>query len=199
MFDIKSKIQESPYLKFYAFYGEALTKNQSNPEAMVISSYDGSSNQVDSRFVNLKYIIDEEWIFFSNYNSPKAIQFNSHDQISVLFYWNALNLQIRMQSKIMRIKPELSDKHFASRSKEKNLLAIISDQSSEIESYDELVKKYSDYENSTQSIINRPSYWGGFSFQPYSFEFWTGQKFRLNFRESYYKENNEWKKRILQP
>mgnify|MGYP001174798674 CR=1 FL=1 len=46
MFDIKSKIQESPYLKFYAFYDEALTKNQSNPEAMVISSYDGSSSDI---------------------------------------------------------------------------------------------------------------------------------------------------------
>ena len=99
----------------------------------------------------------------------------------------------------MRIKPELSDKHFASRSKEKNLLAIISDQSSEIESYDELVKKYSDYENSTQSIINRPSYWGGFSFQPYSFEFWKGNDFRLNKRSLYQKNKENWDYYLLEP
>ncbi|MDB9816017.1 pyridoxamine 5'-phosphate oxidase, partial [Gammaproteobacteria bacterium] len=43
------------------------------------------------------------------------------------------------------------------------------------------------------------SYWGGFSFEPYYFEFWTGQKFRLNKRESFQLESNKWQKKILQP
>tara|TARA_Y100000768_G_scaffold370798_1_gene336898 strand:+ start:848 stop:1447 length:600 start_codon:yes stop_codon:yes gene_type:complete len=199
MFEIKSKILEPPYQKFYHFYDEALKKNQNNPEAMAISSYNSKTNEVDSRFVNLKYIIDNEWIFFSNYNSPKALQFKSHDQISVLFYWNVLNLQIRIQSKIKKVDPYISDEHFALRSPEKNLLAIISDQSCEIESYKKLIKKYSDHKEMPQSISKRPNYWGGYSFEPYSFEFWTGQKFRLNLRESFFLESNKWKKKILQP
>jgi len=199
MFEIKSKIQEPPYQKFYYFYDEALKKNQTNPEAMVISSYSPLTYEVNSRFVNLKYIINEDWIFFSNYNSPKALQFASHDQISVLFYWDVLNLQIRIQSKIKKVKPKISDDHFARRSPEKNLLAIISDQSSEIQSYDDLVKKYSDQKLSLQNLDKRPDYWGGFSFTPYSFEFWIGQKFRLNLRESYFLESDKWKKKILQP
>jgi len=199
MFEIKSKIQEPPYQKFYCFYDEALKKNQTNPEAMVISSYSPLTYEVNSRFVNLKYIINEDWIFFSNYNSPKALQFASHDQISVLFYWDVLNLQIRIQSKIKKVKPKISDDHFARRSPEKNLLAIISDQSSEIQSYDDLVKKYSDQKLSLQNLDKRPDYWGGFSFTPYSFEFWIGQKFRLNLRESYFLESDKWKKKILQP
>lgn len=199
MFEIKSKIIEAPYKKFYHFYDEAIKQNQSNPEAMVISSYNPSLNKVDSRFVNLKYIIDEEWIFFSNYNSPKALQFKSHDQISVLFYWNVLNLQIRIQSRIKKTKSEISDEHFALRTPEKNILAVISEQSNEIESYDDLVEKYSEHKNNHQIISKRPNYWGGFTFKPYSFEFWTGQKFRLNLRESYFLESNKWKKKILQP
>ena len=199
MFKIKSKIIEPPYQKFYHLYEKAINHNQSNPEAMVISSYDPSLNEVDSRFVNLKYIIDEDWVFFSNYNSPKALQFKSHDQISVLFYWNVLNLQIRIQSKIKKTKSDISDEHFALRSPEKNILAVISQQSQTIESYDDLVEKYSDYKHIPQAISKRPNYWGGFTFKPYSFEFWTGQKFRLNLRESYFLENNEWKKKILQP
>ncbi|MEL0208042.1 MAG: pyridoxal 5'-phosphate synthase [Gammaproteobacteria bacterium] len=199
MFEIKSKIQEPPYQKFYHFYDEALKKNQTNSEAMAISSYNPSTCEVSSRFVNLKYIIDEEWIFFSNYKSPKALQFASHDQISVLFYWDVLNLQVRIQSKIKKVKPKISDDHFAIRSPEKNLLAIISDQSSEIQSYDDLVKKYSDHKLSLHNLDKRPDYWGGFSFKPYSFEFWTGQKFRLNLRESYFLDGEKWKKKILQP
>lgn len=199
MFEIKSKIQETPYQKFYHFYDEALKKNQTNLEAMAISSYDVSTSEVNSRFVNLKYIIDDNWIFFSNYNSPKALQFASHDQISVLFYWDVLNLQIRIKSKVKKAKPQISDDHFAIRSPEKNLLAIISDQSSEIQSYDDLIKKYSDHKLTLKNFDKRPDYWGGFSFIPYSFEFWTGQKFRLNLRESYFKEKDKWKKKILQP
>ena len=84
-------------------------------------------------------------------------------------------------------------------SKLKNTLAIISNQSNEITSYDELVQKYTDRLNSNKEINTRPSYWGGFSFEPYYFEFWTGQKFRLNKRESFQLENNEWQKKILQP
>jgi pyridoxamine 5'-phosphate oxidase len=117
----------------------------------------------------------------------------------VLFYWNVLNLQIRIQSKIKKVKPQISDDHFATRSPEKNLLAIISDQSAEIQSYDELVRKYSSDKLALQNHHKRPDYWGGFSFIPYSFEFWTGQKFRLNLRESYFLESNKWKKKILQP
>ena len=60
-------------------------------------------NEVDSRYVNLKYIKDSEWIFFSNYNSPKSIAFNAHNQVSAVIYWKSINLQIR----ILKIKGKI--------------------------------------------------------------------------------------------
>ena len=36
---------------------------------------------------------------FSNYQSPKAKQFESHNQISALIYWSKTNIQIRMRAK----------------------------------------------------------------------------------------------------
>ena len=199
MFQITSKIDDAPYQKFYKFYSHAIDEGQINPEAIVISSYDPVAREVDSRFVNLKYIINNQWVFFSNLNSPKAIQFQLHSQVSALFYWPVINLQIRMKAEVKEIDPMLSDKHFASRSIEKNTLALISNQSKEISSYDDLVKKYTDSLSSNDVINCRPSHWGGFSFQPYYFEFWKGQKFRLNKRESFELEDNKWLKKILQP
>ena len=79
---------------------------------------------MDSRFVNLKYVINDEWIFFSNYNSPKSKQFESHDQISAVIYWNSINVQIRMKAKIQKTNLEFSNEHFQSRDMTKNLLAI---------------------------------------------------------------------------
>ena len=55
---------ETPYQKFKEFYHEALNKNQSCIEAVAISSFNSEADEVDSRFVNLKYIAKDEWIFF---------------------------------------------------------------------------------------------------------------------------------------
>ena len=65
----------NPIKKFQEYYNNALNKNQANIEAIAISSYNSFEGLVDSRFVNLKYLLNDEWVFFTNYNSPKAKQF----------------------------------------------------------------------------------------------------------------------------
>ena len=62
---------EKPYIRFQSLYQDALANDQRGIEAISVSSYDLKTNEVEARYVNLKYIIDNEWIFFSNYNSPK--------------------------------------------------------------------------------------------------------------------------------
>ena len=102
MITIKNKNDLEPYQKFYSLFSEAQKNNQKAIDAVSISSFNIETNEVESRYVNLKYIIDEEWIFFSNYNSKKASDFSSHDQISVLFYWDLLNVQIRIKAHIKK-------------------------------------------------------------------------------------------------
>ncbi len=187
-----------PYSHFKKSYDSALKKNQRNIEAIVISSFCPQKNQVDSRFVNLKMVLKTDFIFFSNYESPKSKQFNLCDEISALFYWNSINMQIRMQGKIEKTSEEFNQNYFRERSKEKNALAISSRQSEVIESY-ETVKE--NYENvlSSSNLEICPEYWGGFSFKPRNFEFWEGNKNRLNKRIFYSQDNLIWKKQILQP
>ena len=69
--------QETPYLLFKEKYDEALDAGQKVIEAISISSFNKQIHEVDSRFVNLKFIADDEFIFFSNYDSPKASSFNT--------------------------------------------------------------------------------------------------------------------------
>ena len=76
--------KSEPYKKFESFYKKAESK-ENFIEAVCVSSFDNNLNQVESRFVNLKYIKNDEWIFFSNYNSPKSHQFELHNQISAVF------------------------------------------------------------------------------------------------------------------
>tara|TARA_B100000900_G_C20379143_1_gene633776 strand:+ start:143 stop:742 length:600 start_codon:yes stop_codon:yes gene_type:complete len=191
--------EERPYREFRKSYKEAVDKKQSAIEAVSISSYNNELNEVESRFVNLKYVVKDEWIFFSNYNSAKSKSFMLHPQISAVFYWKKINTQIRIKAKIYKTSEEFSDKHFASRSIEKNALAISSNQSRPAKSFDDIKAKYLETLDNKNLLQTRPTYWGGFSFKPYSFEFWKGNDFRLNKRSLFQKNKDSWDYYLLEP
>ena len=121
--------QEMPYQLLKKKYDEAFDKGQKAIEAISISSFNKDKGEVDSRYVNLKFITNNEFIFFSNYNSPKGLAFNSYNQIAALLYWPIINVQIRMKAKIKKTSSEYNQKYFFDRLKEKNALAISSNQS----------------------------------------------------------------------
>jgi pyridoxamine 5'-phosphate oxidase len=189
---------EIPYQLLKEKYDEALNAGQRGIEAISISSYNKDISEVDSRYVNLKVITNDRFIFFSNYNSPKASSFNSHNQIAALLYWPSINVQIRMKAKIKRTTDEFNQNYFFNRSKEKNALAISSNQSKPIGSYDQVKENYNK-SLKDDDLKKCPKYWGGYSFTPYEIEFWEGNEFRLNKRNLYRKDNSTWSHFILEP
>ena len=197
MIKFEDLIQETPYLIFKENYEKALKANQKNIEAISISSYSNEKKEVNSRYVNLKLVNERKFIFFSNYNSPKSKEFENHNQITALIYWNNTNTQIRMKAFIKKTSKEFNQDYFAKRDEKKNALAISSYQSSPIDSYETLQKNYEICLK--ESNLNEcPDYWGGYSFIPYYFEFWEGHKSRLNKREVYKFQNDEWIHSFLQ-
>ena len=190
---------EKPYIFFQSLYQQAIENGQKGIEAISVSSYNQLLKEVEARYVNLKYINNNEWIFFSNYLSPKANQFESHNQVSVLIYWPSINTQIRMKAKIFKASSEFSDEHFQSRTKEKNALAISSNQSQAIESFDAVAKNFYETLEFMNAETPRPDFWGGYSFIPYYFEFWQGHENRLNKRRVFEQQDAEWVERFLQP
>jgi pyridoxamine 5'-phosphate oxidase len=190
--------QKDPYIKFKDKYNEAISCNQDFVEAALIASFSSEMNEVDARFVNLKFIDNGDFVFFTNLESPKSMQFKSHDQVSVVIFWSKLNLQIRIKAKIRQTPEDFNNNYFKDRSKDKNALAISSNQSKEISSYEKVKANYEETLRNKDLTIC-PEYWGGFSFTPYYFEYWEGRKQRLNRREAYKLEDSKWIKFFLQP
>jgi len=190
--------QEIPYLLLKEKYDEALNAGQKSIDAISISSFNKDLGEIDSRYVNLKFITYDEFIFFSNYDSPKAASFNSHNQIAALLYWPSINIQIRIRAKIKKTSKEYNQKYFFDRSENKNALAISSRQSRPIDSYDQVKENYNK-SLQNDNLKKCPQFWGGYSFTPYYFEFWEGHESRLNKREIYEKSDDSWKHSILQP
>lgn len=199
MIIFKNLDKAKPYQALKSYYDEAFKANQNKIEAIAISSYSTSSCEVTSRFVNLKYLDNKKFIFFTNYESQKSICFSEHNQISALIYWDMIDVQIRMKSYIKKTSLEFNQHHFENRLQKKNALALSSNQSKKINSYKDVHKNYQkalDEDNLTKC----PIYWGGYSFEPYYFEFWTGHESRINKRVVYeYIDNDEWTSYFLQP
>lgn len=188
----------APFSLFKEKYDQASNVGQQLIEAICISSYSKEFKEVNSRFVNLKFVEHDEFIFFSNYNSPKSEEFKSHKQISALIYWNSTNTQIRIKAEISKTPTEFNKKYFKARSPEKNALAISSDQSRLIDTYENVKENY-DKVLLSDDLTECPDYWGGYSFIPYYFEFWEGHESRLNKREVYKMKGNSWKCSLIQP
>ena len=190
--------KSEPFQIFKKYYLKALSLEQKNVEASVISSFNEIKGEPNSRMVNIKYLLKNEMIFFTNYDSPKANEFKQNSNISALFFWHSINIQIRIKGKIKKTKKKFSDNYFFKRDKNKNALAISSHQSSVIEEYSKVIENYNRVLQ-TNKLDIRPDYWGGYSIKPYSFEFWEGNKNRLNKRERFIYNLNKWNKEILEP
>ena len=197
MIQFNNLSQEPPYIVFKKKYEDSLKANQKNIEAISIASYSTIKKEVNARYVNLKIVEEKKFIFFSNYNSPKSQEFNTHNQITALIYWNSTNTQIRMKAYIEKTSKEFNNAYFVKRDKKKNALAISSEQSSPIDSYETLQKNF-ELALQNNNLSECPDYWGGYSFKPFYFEFWEGHDSRLNKRETYELQNDEWIHGFLQ-
>ena len=94
---------------------------------------------------------------------------------------------------------DFSDEHFHGRTKEKNALAISSNQSKVIDSFEEVSINFQKTLDLMTPDTVRPDFWGGFSFIPYYFEFWQGHKNRLNKRHVFEQHGDQWVEQLLQP
>ena len=103
-----------------------------------------------------------------------------------------------MKAKIKKTSNEYNQEYFLGRSEKKNALAISSNQSKPINSYDKVIENYN---NSLKNddLKKCPEFWGGYSFTPYYFEFWEGHESRLNKREVFNKKDGNWAHSFVQP
>lgn len=180
-----------PFNLFAEWYTEAFTTNQPEPNALTLSTV-GNDNQPSSRIVYLKEMVDEHFVFYTNYLSQKGKEIAQQNTVSILFFWPGLQRQIRIEGRAEKLREELSDDYFASRPRESQIGAWASHQSESLNSRDTLLDRFTYYAEKFPDVVPRPPHWGGYSVAPKRIEFWQGRPSRLHDRIVFEKNGDEW-------
>jgi len=181
-----------PFEMFANWFGLAGESGIDKPNAMTLSTR-GEDGQVSSRIVLLSSFDQRGFVFHTNYQSHKAQQIANDPRVALLFWWDPIGYEVRIEGRAEKTSAEDSDAYFSGRPRGSQIGAWASEQSAVIESREVLEdrvevlhKKYAGQE------VPRPPHWGGYRVVPVSFEFWINQESRLHDRFLYTKRDQGW-------
>lgn len=191
-------VNKDPFKQFTKWFSEVMSSDFLEPNAMTLatSTPDGKPS---ARVLLLKGFDENGFVFYSNYKSRKGKELEKNPYASILFYWDKLERQIRIYGRVEKVTPEESDAYFQTRPYKSRLGAWASNQSSVIESRNEIVKQFLKYMVKFKQHVPLPDSWGGYRLVPDTFEFWQGRPNRLHDRIRYKKIKGGWKIERLAP
>ncbi|NUM50811.1 MAG: pyridoxamine 5'-phosphate oxidase [Flavobacteriales bacterium] len=195
----ESSVEKMPIKQFAQWMAEAVDAQILDPHAMVIATAN-SNGKPSVRTVYIRDFNESGIIFYTNFNSRKGKELAENVDCSVLFLWEEVERQIRIEGKAEKVAEEISDAYFASRPRESQIGAWASQQSEKIKSREELEKKQKEYSQQFEGKeVPRPPHWGGYIIKPEYFEFWQGRPNRLHDRIVYEKKHSLWEIYRLNP
>ncbi len=194
-------LREQAFQHFEQWYAEARqgVLNANARDAMTLATAD-AQGRPSARIVLFKGWVRGGISFYTNYQSHKARELEANPRAALVFYWNALGRQIRVEGRVERLTREESVAYFASRPRESQLGAWASDQSRPVESREALEERFSGLSQQYgKREIPCPPHWGGYRLVPELFEFWSERTGRLHEREQYRLASGQWVREILGP
>jgi pyridoxamine 5'-phosphate oxidase len=190
---------EDPLRQFAAWFADAGAAGVREPEAMALATAaPGGAPSV--RMVLLKGFDEHGFLFFSNYASRKGTELAANPRAALLFHWDPLGRQVRIEGPVTHVEAEETAAYVRSRPRRSQLSALASPQSRPLASRSELEERVAELERTHRDAeLPVPSDWGGFRLSPESFEFWQQRSDRLHDRLRYTREGEAWRVERLAP
>ncbi len=193
-------VDENPMQQFQTWFYEVKDSGGVDEvNAMTIATI-GEDGFPKGRVVLLKKYDAYGFYFYTNYNSEKGKAIANNNKVSLSFFWPNMERQIIIKGTVEKTSEVDSTNYFHSRPVGSQLGALVSKQSTVLDSREVLEKKLKELEKEYQNKeIPKPKDWGGFLVRPISIEFWQGRPNRLHDRIRYTLKNDDWTIERLAP
>ena len=193
----ESDVDPDPLRQFAAWFEEAGAAGVRAREATALATA-AADGRPSVRMVLLKGFDERGFVFFTGYESRKGAELAANPRAALLFYWDPLGRQVRIEGVVERISGAESDAYFASRPRGAQISASVSPQSRVVESRASLEAAAARLQ-ARGGELPRPSAWGGFRLAPETYEFWQHRSNRLHDRLRYRHDGGRWKIERLGP
>ena len=182
---METDLDPDPFAQFERWFDAAKAAGMAMPEVMTVATT-GLDGEVAARVSLLKSFDHRGFVFFTNYNSRKAKQIHDNPRAALVFWWQSLERQVRVEGAVVRTTEDESDAYFATRPRGSQLGAWASEQSRVLAGRGALDARFEELSTTYKDVpIPRPPHWGGYRVIPLLFEFWQGRSDRLHDRFQY--------------
>lgn len=196
---LEAELAPDPLEQFRRWFEDAGSVGIRAPQAMALATATPTGSP-SVRMVLLKGFDAAGFVFFTGYVSRKAAELDANPRASLLFHWDPLGRQVRVEGSVRRVSAEESDEYFATRPRGAQLAASASLQSSVLTSREELEARVEELRSGREGVdVPRPDHWGGYRLTPDSYEFWQHREDRAHDRLRYRCEGDAWVIERLSP
>ena len=188
----QSSVDPDPIRQFDIWLQNAIDAELPEPTAMVLST-GNPEGVISSRTVLLKGVVDNHFVFYTNYHSRKGTDLEQNPNAALTFLWPELERQINIQGTVVKVSDEISDEYFQSRPRKYRLAAWASKQSEVLDSEKILIQEFLKLTlKYAGRKVPRPFHWGGYMLKPLVIQFWQGRPSRLHDRIQYQLTDDTW-------
>lgn len=196
---LEKDVSADPIAQLERWLEESMRAGLVEPTAMALATATPDGHP-SVRMVLFKGFHERGLTFYTNYLSRKGAELAANPRAALVFWWDRLERQVRVEGSLEQLPRDLSERYFHDRPRESQISAAISRQSRVVASRTDLERRYEERERALEGKpVPLPDGWGGYIVKPALFEFWQGRRGRLHDRLVYRPAAVGWRIERLEP